>query len=54
MRMDWRIVLKSVAKLYTISDGQKQAADVNKDGIIDASDALDILKVAAKLKEFDE
>lgn len=51
---DALIVLKSVAKLYTISDGQKQAADVNKDGIIDASDALDILKVAAKLKEFDE
>lgn len=44
-------VLKAYAQLVTLTDAQKKAADFNKDGNVDAKDALAILKSLAGIKE---
>lgn len=44
-------VLKAYAQLVTLTDTQKKAADFNKDGNVDAKDALAILKSLAGIKE---
>ena len=44
-------ILKAYAQLVTLTDAQKKAADFNKDGNVDAKDALAILKSLAGIKE---
>ena len=48
---DALLVLKSAAKLETLSYFATGQADINKDKIVDANDALEILKYAARLIE---
>ena len=43
------IVLKSDVKLTTLTTAQKKIADANGDGVVDAADAILILKCNAGL-----
>jgi len=48
---DALLILKHSAKISILDEELSYYADVNHDGLINASDALDILKVAAKVIE---
>lgn len=49
---DALLVLQDAASLYELSDYERFVADVNKDGQVNSIDALQILKVAAKVDIF--
>ena len=46
---DALLILRIAAKLQTPTEEQRIAGDVDKSGSVDANDALDVLKKAAKL-----
>ena len=43
------LCLRSAVGLKKLTEEQKSAADVNKDGFVDAGDAIKILRYDAKL-----
>lgn len=45
---DNKMLLEYIAKVVTLNETQLKAADVNKNGFIDTSDATEILKLISK------